>query len=371
MAVGNAGTGPAATIRLHEKSLLLQLALNFTLTLGEGYMNGRITIEQGTLYDLLELFAMNYQDSPPFPWEQLAKPFMPLLQQLQQYNPLANARANVAHHYDLSYDLYKLFLDADMQYSCAYFENPDDDLETAQLAKKRHIATKLLLQPGMRVLDIGCGWGGMALYLAQNFDVEVVGLTLSVEQHKIATARAEQAGLSHKVKFYLRDYRVEQGTYDRIVSVGMFEHVGVGHYSEFFAKVKTLLKDDGVMLLHSIGRKDGPGETDAWMRKYIFPGGYAPALSEVLPKIEKQDFWVTDIEILRLHYAETLRHWRTRFNLNRDEIRALYDEKFCRMWEFYLIGAEVDFRYLSPMVFQIQLTKKHGPVPLTRKYMAA
>jgi cyclopropane-fatty-acyl-phospholipid synthase len=223
----------------------------------------------------------------------------------------------------------------------------------------------------MRVLDIGCGWGGMALYLAQNFDVEVVGLTLSVEQHKIATARAEQAGLSHKVKFYLRDYRVEQGTYDRIVSVGMFEHVGVGHYSEFFAKVKTLLKDDGVMLLHSIGRKDGPGETDAWMRKYIFPGGYAPALSEVLPKIEKQDFWVTDIEILRLHYAETLRHWRTRFNLNRDEIRALYDEKFCRMWEFYLIGAEVDFRYLSPMVFQIQLTKKHGPVPLTRKYMAA
>jgi cyclopropane-fatty-acyl-phospholipid synthase len=292
-----------------------------------------------------------------------------LFRRLQQYNPIGRAQEHVAHHYDLSDDLYDLFLDEDRQYSCAYFANDNVTLEQAQHDKKRHIAAKLLLEPGMRVLDIGCGWGGMALYLAKEANVEVVGLTLSKEQHKVATERAKKAGLEDKVTFHLRDYREEAGSYDRIVSVGMFEHVGVHHFNEFFNKVKALLTPKGVALLHSIGRMDGPGVTNPWLRKYIFPGGYAPALSEVLPVVEKSGLWATDIEILRLHYAETLKHWHQRFQENRDKIKKLYDERFCRMWEFYLIGAEMDFRYLNTMVFQMQLAKDIEAVPLTRDYM--
>jgi cyclopropane-fatty-acyl-phospholipid synthase len=292
-----------------------------------------------------------------------------LFRRIHQYNPLPRARQNVAHHYDLSDQLYELFLDRDRQYSCGYFRDDSEDLDTAQLDKKRHIAAKLLVRPGQRVLDIGSGWGGLALYLAGECGAQVTGLTLSVEQQKLATRRAAAAGLSDRVKFHLRDYREEAGHYDRIVSVGMFEHVGLNHYRAFFAKLKSLLAPDGVALLHSIGRKDGPGTTSPWMRKYIFPGGYVPALSEVLPMVEELRLWVTDIEILRLHYAETLRAWRRRFERNRDRVKALYDERFCRMWEMYIVGSEIAFRRQDHMVFQMQLAKTVDAVPLTRDYM--
>jgi len=369
MKFGVAGERPTVVIRIKDPLMPLHLMMNVASALGESYMDGRLVIEHGTIYDFLELLAMNYRNAPKFWFEKADEFFAPVLQKLQQYNPMSRARRNVAHHYDLSHQLYEQFLDQDMQYSCAYFRNRTDSLENAQLQKKAHIAAKLMLEPGMRVLDIGCGWGGMALYLAQTADVEVTGLTLSEEQLKIATARAQKAGLAHRVKFYLRDYRQEIGQYDRIVSVGMFEHVGTSYYPEFFSKVHNLLTDDGIALLHSIGRMDGPGITNSWLRKYIFPGAYSPALSEVIPTIEKHKLWTTDIEILRLHYAETLRHWRMRFTQRRAAIAKLYDERFCRMWEFYLAGCEVHFRYLYLMVFQIQLAKNINTVPITRDYM--
>ena len=275
----------------------------------------------------------------------------------------------MAHHYDLSGRLYDLFLDKDKQYSCAYFEDENDGLEEAQHNKKRHIAAKLLLESDQKVLDIGCGWGGLALYLAREAGVEVTGLTLSREQHGAAEERAREAGLDNQVRFRLQDYREEAETYDRVVSVGMFEHVGATHYREFFGKLRRLLKEDGVALLHTIGRAGPPGATNAWLAKYIFPGGYTPALSEMMAAIEKEDLWVTDIEALRLHYAGTLRHWRERFAANRDEIRDLYDEKFCRMWEFYLTGCEQSFRRMDQLVFQIQIARRRDAVPLTRGYI--
>ncbi|MEK9831993.1 MAG: cyclopropane-fatty-acyl-phospholipid synthase family protein, partial [Rhodospirillaceae bacterium] len=263
-----------------------------------------------------------------------------------------------------------LFLDRDRQYSCAYFDGTHDDLDRAQEDKKRHIAGKLLLnEPGKKVLDIGSGWGGMALYLAKTTGADVTGVTLSKEQHKVSEKRAADAGLSDRVRFKLQDYRDEPETFDRIVSVGMFEHVGAGHYLEYFRKAKDLLTDDGVFLLHSIGRMEPPGTTNAWLRKYIFPGGYTPALSETLSAIEKAGLWVTDIEILRLHYAETLHHWYERFMAQREKALELYDERFCRMWEFYLIGCEISFRRMGQMVFQIQIAKRQDAVPLTRDYM--
>jgi len=363
------GSGTSVSVRFSDRAMLIKLAQDFTLHLGEAYMDGRLCFEAGTLYDLLQVFALNYHDAPPMPWELTAESFSPFFRLIEKCNSLARSRKNVAHHYDISPEFFKLFLDSDLQYSCGYFTHVDNDLETAQFDKKRLIASKLLLQQGMRVLDIGCGFGGLALYLAKNFGVEVVGITLSDEQCKIAVARAKQEGLEQLVKFYIRDYRNEIQHYDRIVSIGMFEHVGVNHYREFFAKVKGLLKNDGIALLHSIGRMDGPGASDSWMVKYIFPGGYAPALSEVLPVVEKSGLWVTDIEILRLHYVETLRRWRANFERHRETVRTMYDERFCRMWEFYLIGAEMDFRYLSTMVFQMQLSKDVNALPITRDYM--
>jgi len=288
---------------------------------------------------------------------------------LHQYNPIARSRQNVAHHYDLSDALYDLFLDRDRQYSCAYFLDAGEDIDTAQLNKRRHIAAKLLLRPGMKVLDIGSGWGGLALYLAGECGADVTGLTLSTEQLKVAQRRAAQAGLSDRARFYLRDYREETGIYDRVVSVGMFEHVGVSQYPTFFDRVNALLKPDGVALLHSIGRMDGPGATNPWLRKYIFPGGYSPAISEVVPVIERARMWITDIEVLRLHYAETLKAWRRRFLAQRDKVLQLYDERFCRMWETYLAGSEVAFRQSGHLVMQIQMAKAVDTVPLTRDYM--
>ncbi len=361
--------GPHVTVRLHDKSVEWALALNPRLAVGEAFMDGRLTIENADIFQFLDLCAQNTQRFQSFsafdPLYRIDK----LFRALQQFNPAPRARENVHHHYDLSGQLYDLFLDADRQYSCAYFRTGNDSLEAAQDNKKRHIGAKLLLKPGLKVLDIGSGWGGLGLYLARAGAAAVQGVTLSTEQLEVSNRRAAAAGLADRVKFHLRDYREQTGKFDRIVSVGMFEHVGVRHYPEFFAKVRDLLADDGVALLHSIGRSDGPGVTNPWIRKYIFPGGYAPALSEVLPIVERAGLWVTDIEILRLHYADTLREWRRRFNRARDQIRKIYDERFCRMWEFYLAGSEVAFRREGHMVFQMQLAKRVDAVPRTRDYI--
>ncbi|HUJ97534.1 MAG TPA: cyclopropane-fatty-acyl-phospholipid synthase family protein [Stellaceae bacterium] len=361
--------GPSITIRLHDAALGYKLFVNPRLYIGEAFMDGTLTVEDASIYEFLNFAAINLNLAPRTALTPFYQGFGTAFRIFQQYNPLRRARANVAHHYDLSDTLYDLFLDADRQYSCAYFLAPEQSIEVAQANKKRHIAAKLLLKPGQSVLDIGCGWGGLALYLARECDVSVTGLTLSEEQLKLARRRAADAGLADRVRFELCDYREATGRYDRIVSVGMFEHVGVVHYPVFFRRVKELLAEDGVALLHSIGRHDGPGATNPWLRKYIFPGGYSPAISEVVPVVERTGLWITDIEILRLHYAETLRAWRQRFNANRERVRALYDERFCRMWEFYLAGSEVAFRQQGHMNFQMQLAKRVDAVPLTRDYI--
>jgi cyclopropane-fatty-acyl-phospholipid synthase len=363
------GSGRRVVIRLHDKSLHRRLAINPYLYVGEAFMEGTLTIEQGSLYDFLDICAANEWRVSSHPFSRAVAAVERLLRRLHQYNPAPRARANVAHHYDLSDTLYDLFLDRDRQYSCAYFVDDHQDLEQAQRDKKRHLAAKLLLKPGLRVLDIGSGWGGLGLYLAEAGAGEVVGVTLSKEQLKISRERARRAGLSDRVRFELCDYRAVEGRFERIVSVGMFEHVGVRHYPEFFGAVRKLLTDDGVALLHSIGRADGPGATNPFIRKYIFPGGYSPALSEVLPVVERLGLCVTDIEILRLHYAKTLRLWRQRFAANRARIAKLYDERFCRMWEFYLVGSELTFRRMGHMNFQLQLAKRQDAVPLTRDYV--
>ena len=362
--------GPRATIRLHDRALHRRLALNPFLHVGEAYMDGTLSVEEGSLYDFMDICAVNSRRAFAHPLGRAINFGQSLLRRLHQHNPVRRAQANVAHHYDLSDRLYDLFLDSDRQYSCAYFTHPHDDLEQAQLDKKRHLAAKLLLRPGQRILDIGSGWGGLALYLAQAGAAQVVGITLSEHQLEVSRERAQRRGLADRVRFELRDYREQTGLFDRIVSVGMFEHVGVKHYEEFFRTLRRLLAEDGVALVHSIGRMDGPGATNPWIRKYIFPGGYAPALSEVLPVVERLGLWVTDIEVLRLHYAETLRAWRRRFSANRAKIAELYDERFCRMWEFYLVGSELAFRRMGHMVFQMQLAKRQDAVPLTRDYIA-
>ena len=365
----SAAPGPSVAIRLHDPALHWKLVVRPRLYLPEAFVDGTLTIEEGSLYDLIDLLALNLDALPEGVMSRLYYDTFAFCRRIHQYNPLSRARQNVAHHYDLSDQLYELFLDKDRQYSCAYFHDWREDLDAAQLNKKRHIAAKLLVRPGQRVLDIGSGWGGLALYLAGECGAEVTGLTLSVEQHKTATRRTAAAGLSDRGRFHLRDYREEDGEYDRIVSIGMFEHVGINHYGQFFAKVKELLAVDGVALLHSIGRMDGPGSTHPWIRKYIFPGGYAPALSEVVPVVERLRLWITDVEIQRLHYAQTLRLWRRRFEQNRDRLCTIYDERFCRMWEMYLVGSEIAFRRAGHLVFQMQLAKAVDIVPLTRDYM--
>jgi cyclopropane-fatty-acyl-phospholipid synthase len=358
------------TIHFHDRAVQRDLLLNGPLKLGETFMDGRLTVEDASVYDLLELVGCNMTLAPAHPILRIGDIVGRWLRVFQQYNPLWKSRQNVAHHYDLSDTLYNLFLDTDRQYSCAYFNDPSDPLEEAQANKKRHLASKLRLEPGQKVLDIGCGWGGLALYLAQEANVEVTGITLSVEQLRVAERRAQAMGVSDRVKFELIDYRELTGRrFDRIVSVGMFEHVGVMHYPSFFAKIKELLADDGIALIHSIGRADGPGHTNAWIRKYIFPGGYSPAISEVVPVVEKTGLWLTDIEVLRLHYAETLKNWRARFLAHRERVKTIYDERFCRMWEFYLAASEVAFRYQGHINFQMQIAKRVDSVPLTRDYM--
>ena len=362
--------GPDIAIKFADRATERRLFMNPDLVLGEAFMDGTLTVENGDIYDFLELCLMNLDWDLPDHWIQR---FQGRLRRwgrgIAQYNPIGKAQQNVAHHYDLSDTLYDLFLDNDRQYSCAYYATGNETLEQAQDYKKRHIAAKLLLKPDHKVLDIGSGWGGLGLYLSETSGAEVTGVTLSVEQHKVSQDRVKERGVDDHVRFKLQDYRHEKNTYDRIVSVGMFEHVGVGHYEEFFLKIKELLAVDGVALLHTIGRADGPGTTNPWLAKYIFPGGYTPPLSEILPVIEQVGLYITDIEILRLHYASTLRDWRRRFNDNRDKVREIYDERFCRMWDFYLAGCEAAFRYGGQVNFQIQLARRQDAVPLTRDYI--
>jgi len=363
------GTGEPVHVRFTDSATEWAVLLNPELKLGEAFMDGTFVVEQGTLYDFLDI-VLRHDDPAHMPWWVLAeRAYRYLTRRIRQFNPVGRAKDNVAHHYDLDGTLYDLFLDGDRQYSCAYFESPTDTLEQAQLAKKRHLAAKMQIENGHKILDIGSGWGGLGLYLAETHPVSVTGVTLSEEQHTLSRSRAEKMALSDRVDFRLQDYRNLGEKFDRIVSVGMFEHVGVGHYREFFHKVKDLLTDDGIMVLHSIGRFGPPGETNSWIQKYIFPGGYIPSLSEVTPVIENAGLFITDIEILRLHYAETLREWRVRFMANRDKAAALYDERFCRMWEFYLAGSEISFRNQGMMNFQIQITKNLEAVPLTRGYI--
>ncbi len=363
------GTGKIVVARLHDKRLHTRFFLNPQLAVGEAFMDGTLTIEEGDIYDFLDLCVSNLGWDAGHWLQALDNVLRRWVRRFAQFNTVPAARRNVAHHYDLSNTLYDLFLDADRQYSCAYFMSPDDSLERAQEQKKRHLAAKLLLEPGCKVLDIGSGWGGLALYLARISGADVTGVTLSAEQLAVAQQRAAEAGLADRVRFRLRDYREETGSYDRIVSVGMFEHVGVNHYRTFFAKLRDLLTDEGVALLHTIGRSDRPGITNPWLRKYIFPGGYTPALSEVISAIELAELYVTDIEVLRLHYAATLKEWRRRFNANRARVAEIYDERFCRMWEFYLAGCEASFRYAGLVVYQIQLAKRQDAVPLVRDYV--
>ncbi|WP_029003366.1 SAM-dependent methyltransferase [Azorhizobium doebereinerae] len=368
-----AGVGdPKVRIRFTTTAAERRILFDPELYLGEAVTDGTLIVEQGTIADLLDvLMAQPNSVAPTFTsrllfWARLA------VRRIAQFNPRGRSQRNVAHHYDLDGRLYSLFLDSDRQYSCAYFEHPGQSLDDAQLAKKRHLAAKLVLdRPGLKLLDIGCGWGGLGLYMAEAGGAEVTGVTLSREQLGVAQSRVRERGLERRVDFRLQDYRDIPERFDRIVSVGMFEHVGIDHYGTFFRKTRDLLADDGVMVLHSIGRQDPPGVTNPWIAKYIFPGGYIPALSEVLPQIESAGLVVTDIEILRLHYAETLKAWRERFMAHREEARRLTDERFCRLWEFYLAGSEMAFRHQGMMVFQIQLARRQEAVPLTRDYLVA
>lgn len=364
---------PAAAIALRSKGAVRELVRNPALAVGECYMDGTLMPEGCAIYDVLDVLVRNLvANGRNHPIAHLRSLIGHVRRRLDQYNPAAKAQRNVAHHYDLNGRLYSLFLDRDRQYSCAYFPRGNETLEEAQIAKKRHIAAKLLLnQPDLKVLDIGCGWGGLALTLAREYGARVLGITLSQEQLAEARNRATAEGLQDRVQFELRDYRTMNQRFDRIVSVGMFEHVGVNHYQAFFDCVSRCLEPQGVALLHAIGRSEGPGFTNPWIAKYIFPGGYCPALSEVIPVIERTGLVATDIEILRLHYAETLRHWRRRFAANRDAIASLYDERFCRMFEFYLCGAELSFRVEGGMIFQVQMAHDQAAVPLTRDYITA
>ena len=364
------GSGPPVVARLADRRLERQLALDPHLHVGEAYMDGRLIMEQGRIYDLLSLVLENALAHPPPKWAQTLDVARFLTRRLAQFNPTGRSRRNVAHHYDIDGSIYDLFLDGDRQYSCAYFADDAMRLEDAQVAKKRHLAAKLALAEGQRVLDIGSGWGGLGLYLAGTAGCIVDGVTLSVEQLKIAEERARRAGLANAVHFRMQDYRTVTGPYDRIISVGMFEHVGVNHYGTFFRKVRDLLDEDGVAVIHFIGRSEPPAITNPFIAKYIFPGGYIPALSEVMSAVERSGLITTDVEILRLHYAETLKAWRERFIANWPTAARIRDERFCRMWEFYLAGSECAFRYQNLVVFQIQLTRHIETLPLTRDYIA-
>lgn len=355
-------------VAFHDDALVRECVLNADMAMGEGYMNARLTLQDDDLDRFLELLLLNRAKAKGHVFMKLRKA-RHMLRQITLRNPIGRAQDNVAHHYDLQAGLYALFLDEDRQYSCAYFEHPGQSLEDAQTAKKHHIARKLCITEGMRILDIGCGWGGMALTLARDYGAHVTGVTLSKEQHKIAVERVAEAGLSDQIDIRLQDYRHVSEQFDRVVSVGMFEHVGPAHYAEYFKAVDALLTPDGVALIHTIGYCGPPQLTSGWITKYIFPGGHIPALSEIAPHVERTDLDLTDLEILRLHYADTLRAWHDRFMAQRDAVEALYDARFVRMWRYYLLASEMTFRYGRQNVFQLQFSKNNRIVPVTRNYL--
>ncbi|MCP1197994.1 cyclopropane-fatty-acyl-phospholipid synthase family protein [Notoacmeibacter sp. MSK16QG-6] len=360
------GGEPTIALTIHDRRTMMAIILNPDPAFPEAYMDGRVTIEQGDLLDFFHLIAPIERASSYPVSARMNRRLRFAARRLSQWNGLTASLRNVKRHYDLSPAMYRRFLDADMQYSCAYFSRPGMSLEDAQAAKKRHIAAKLMIEPSMSVLDIGCGWGGMALTLANECDACVTGITLSEEQ--LAVARERGAGRDD-VRFELRDYRTLEQTYDRIVSVGMFEHVGIRNYKTFFQKSHDLLARDGVMLLHTIGRSEPPNVTSGFIHKYIFPGGYIPALSEVSAAIERAGLTVTDVEVLTTHYADTLAEWRNRFHATRDEVLEEYDERFFRMWDLYLAASEAAFRYYNMVVFQIQIVHDKTVVPMSRDYI--
>ena len=357
-------------IRLTNKSIEKKLFRNPSLHFGEGYMNKEILIEEGSIEQLIDLITSCYDDFIKYnSVYKIYENFSGYFKIFQQLNELVKSKQNVAHHYDLNEDLYKLFLDKDMQYSCAYFHNENISLDQAQIDKKNHIINKLQISENMKVLDIGCGWGGMAIEIAKQTGATVKGITLSENQFATASKRAQEEGLSEKLTFKLQDYRNENENYDRIVSVGMFEHVGIKYFREYLKKTYDLLKDTGVFLLHTIGQRGVPTATSPWIRKYIFPGGYIPSLSDIIHETEKLNINITDIEILRLHYAHTLTHWYKNVQKNKDQIIKMFDDRFYRMWEFYLLASKYSFVNMGNVVFQIQIAKNINNLPLTRNYM--
>lgn len=363
--------GPTFRVRFRSRRDLLQVPFRPSLAIAEAYMGGRLEIGDGrTLYEFLAFLAANAAEAPLPPAMRALRALAFPFRRLQQWNTAGRAKSFIGHHYDIPDEIYDTFLDRNRQYSCAWFRDDGVTLDEAQEEKMRRIAAKLLLRQGQRVLDVGCGWGGLACHLAERHGVEVDGLTLSERQLAGARERARAAGLDERVRFELRDYRAARGTWDRIVSVGMFEHVGLAFYRPFFRTLARNLADDGTALLHTIGRSEGPGITDPFIRRHIFPGGYIPALSEVLPAIERAGLMVTDVEVLRLHYAKTLRHWRERFLAAREKVLKIRDERFLRMWEFYLAGSETAFRFGGLVVFQIQMAKNVDALPLSRDYMS-
>jgi cyclopropane-fatty-acyl-phospholipid synthase len=368
-AFGDEASTPAVTVRLTDPRLPWKLALNPKLRVGEAYVDGTLIVEQGTLRDFLAIVLVSQAIATDPARTPMIRKAERIYRTKDVINRLRRAERNARHHYDIGEVLYELFLDADMQYSCAYWTDGVTSLEEAQSEKRRHIARKLLLQPRMEVLDIGCGWGGLALHLAREHRVKVTGVTLSRDQHTKATRRAEEAGLGDRVEFKLLDYRLETARYDRIVSVGMFEHVGRPQFGQFFDGIDRLLKPRGVALVHTIARMWDPGPINSWFSKYIFPGAYVPALSEIAPVLERRGLWLTDLETLRLHYAKTLHAWEQRFQTHRAEVRSLFDERFCRMWEFYLQSCELGFIHQELCVFQLQIAKQIDVIPITRDYI--
>jgi cyclopropane-fatty-acyl-phospholipid synthase len=363
-------TAPSVRIRFTDRKAEIAFLADPEIHVGELYTDGRLLVERGTIYDFLYVALRSTGGNRLTPLTSMLQSLRVAIRKFSRLNSPRRSKSNVAHHYDLDSRLYRLFLDEDLQYSCAYFEHPGVSLDEAQLAKKRHIAAKLDIGPGASVLDIGCGWGGMALYLAQTAGAgEVLGITLSEEQIHVAQARARDRGVAEQVRFALKDYRLLEGRFDRIVSVGMFEHVGVHFYEAYFEACRRLLRDDGIMLLHTIGFTDVPQFGAPWIEKYIFPGGYIPALSQIVPAIEKAGLVVSDIEVLQVHYAETLKRWRERFMARWDDAEKLYDERFCRMWEFYLAASEAAFRCERMAVFQIQVMPQPAKMPTTRLAM--